>query len=377
MASVDQKPANFRSTVSYGTPECPQIVDREGGMFESGMISKVSIITRGEALGHEMWVDQDFLSDVTAAINSAAIASPTGGVKARFTHPGLSSDGVGQKLGRVTNAQVSGEQVIADVHFQRASTISPDGNLAEYVMTLAEETPEDFGLSIVFEHDSELAELHVEANTSGNRYVSPDEDNLNNYVHAQLGRLRSADVVDSPAANPEGLFQRGQEAAREGEAFLEYALGLSDAKPNTSRFSVDADRAAIFFTRFLERHNLSLEEKEGNPVDNPDTPTVEKGPTRESFAAELDRYVERFGAESGSKWFSEGIPYTDALELHFESLELQISSLNDEVAELKETIASLDRGEDDGADFVPDDESPPVEKHLRNRIKIQGRLGEN
>ena len=373
MSLVTEKPVHFRSSISTGSPR----VSRDAGMFESGLITNLSIITRGEALGHDVWVDQDFLADVAASINEAAMKSETGGMKARFTHPGLSSDGVGQKLGRVRDARVEGDQVIADLHFQKAATRTPDGDLADYVMTLAEETPEDFGLSIVFSQDMEAMEDHVMRNTQGNRYVSPDEGNKNNYKHAMLDELRSADVVDSPAANPDGLFQRGQEAAKEGEALLEYALGLSDAKPSTSHFSVDADRMAIFVTRFLERHELSVQKKVGDLVSDTEQPADEV-PTRESFAAELDRYVERFGAESGSKWFSEGVPYADALELHFESLQAEIITLTLKVEELEEVIASMDRGDDEGAEFGIDTEEPaPVEKSLRNRIRINGIAANN
>jgi len=372
MSAVAEKPTYFRGAVSHGAPS----VLREEGIFGAGMIRGVSVITRGEALGHDLWVDADFLSDVAGAMNTAVLASPgNGGVKARFTHPGLSSDGVGQKLGRFRDARVEKEQVVADLHFQQAATMTPDGDLANYVMTLAEETPEDFGLSIVFEHNVEAAELHRLEHAAGGRYISPDEDNKNNYPHAHLGQLRAGDVVDSPAANPEGLFHRGQEAAREGEALLEYALGLSDARPSLSRLSVDPDRAAIFVTRFLERHGLEIQPVKGDEMSSEnEAPTVgENVPSREEFAAELGRYVGRFGAECGSKWFSEGVSYPDALELHFENLQKEIERLNQQVAGLKEVVQSLDRGDDEGADFVEDDEQPPQERTLRNRIRIQGR----
>ena len=164
------------------------------------------MITRGEALGHDLWIDASFLEDVRDEINA-------GGIKARFTHPGLSSDGIGTKLGRFYDAEIIGDQVYADLHFQEAATKTPDGDLADYVMTLAEETPEDFGLSIVFEHDVQDMERLTDENTVNGRFISPDEDNKNNYEHARLAALRAADVVDTPAANPDGLFQRGQDFA--------------------------------------------------------------------------------------------------------------------------------------------------------------------
>ena len=248
-------------------------------------------------LGHELWVDHDFLSDIVLEGNTAP-----NGVKARFTHPGMSNDGVGSKLGKLADFYQNGDQVFADLHFQEAATKSPDGNLADYVMSLAEDTPEDFGLSIVFEHDMQAMQTHQEDNsvTQGGRdiFTSPDELNRNNFPHARLQRLRAGDVVDSPAANPDGLFKRGQEAAVEGDRLLSYALGLSDAKPEASMFGVDGDRAQQFLSRFLERHNLSIQ-KGGDSVSDDNATAVETPPTRDEFVAAQARYTKAFGAENG------------------------------------------------------------------------------
>ena len=133
--SVSDTPKYFRSGTSNGAER----VDRSGGEYGFGVIYGTSVITRGEALGHDVWIDAEFLDDTAGAINAT-----NDGLKARFTHPGLSSDGVGTKLGKFKNASVIGDSVIADLHFQEAATKTPDGDLADYVMTLAEETPEDF-----------------------------------------------------------------------------------------------------------------------------------------------------------------------------------------------------------------------------------------
>lgn len=366
---VTVKPIHFRSTTITSTT--PQVI-RGGGVFESGMIEDVSIITRGEALGHSLWIDQDFLSDVAGSINSFASGNRPG-LKARFTHPGLSSDGIGQKLGRVRNARVDGDQVVADLHFQHAASKTPDGDLADYVMTLAEETPEDFGVSIVFDFDEVASEEHVQVNTQGDRYVSPDESNKNNFPHAQLAALRSADVVDSPAANPDGLFQRGQEAAVEGEQILEYALGLSDVRPSVSRFSVDPDRLAIFVTRFLERHELSLQ-KGGNTVSDVTKEEAVSAPlTRDDYTAELARYVKHFGDKNGPAWFMEGVGFEDALAKHVEELDAQNRVLAAKVLELEESLRSIDLGESEGPAFSESKDETPKERTFASRIRIAGR----
>ena len=360
--TLTNEPKYFRASGVVG--EGSAIVERDGGMFGHGVIRGVSVITRGEALGHQTWIDAEFLNDVGGAINNAAQ-----GIKARFTHPGLSSDGVGKKLGKLSDAWIENDQVFADLHFQEAATKTADGDLADYVMSLAEETPEDFGLSIVFEHDFEAANEHISQNTVTTHgreiYTSPDELNKDNYPHARLAKLRAGDVVDSPAANPNGLFSRGQEAAREGEQILEYALGLSDAKPETVCFNVDGDRVQQFVARFLSRHKLELV-KGGDPVSE-----ESNEPTREQFAAELKRYNEAFG-EDGAKWFADGVSWSDAQTKQIEKLHAENESLRAKVGELQETIASLDRGEDEGAEF-PAEPKTAKRTGLNSRIRISGK----
>ena len=366
MSKVNESPTYFRAAKAHGI----EAVEREGGRYESGLIRRVSIITRGEALGHDLWVDRDFLSDVTAEINAS-----DRGIKARFTHPGLSSDGIGTKLGTVHDAHRDDGQVFADLHFQRASHVTPDGNLADYVMTLAEETPDQFGVSIVFEHDQELEEVHTQEHMTEGRYISPDEDNKNNFPHAMLHALRAADVVDEPAANPDGLFKRGQEYAQQGDALLSYALGLTDAKPEVSSFGVDGDRAAQFLARFLTRHNLSIQ-KGGDSVSEEviEADAVDTPPTREEFAADLGRFVAAFGAKNGAEWFTNNVTFEDAQGLFITEQSQNISTLQAKVQELEETLSSLNRGEDDGVDFqTSDDSSAGGPQKLSGRIRISGR----
>lgn len=357
---------HFRANVARGA----SAVVRDGGKYGFGMIENVSVITRGEASGHDMWVDQDFMSDVAAAIN----ASPTG-IKARFTHPGLSSDGLGTYLGKLHDARYVGNQVIASLHFKEAATKTPDGDLADYVMTMAEESPEDFGLSIVFDVDVEAMSEHRSDNTQGGRFVSPDEDNKNNYDHARLSRLRAGDVVDSPAANPDGLFHRDQQIAADAENLLSYSLGLSDAKPELTCFDVDVDRVSAAVQRFLSRHNLQLSEK-GEPSMTTETPVHEPDtkaqPTREEFAAELQRYITAFG-QNGADWYAEGLSFSDCQQKHIDELQQQLAAKDEQIEELKEVIASVDLGEpDDVAGGTPLKEK----KTLSKKIRIVGKTYE-
>lgn len=361
---------HFRASVAHGATQ----VDREGGRYGFGVIRGMSIITRGEALGHDLWVDTDFLSDTTAAINAKEI-----GLKARFTHPGLSSDGLGSYLGKVHDAKTVGDQTFADLHFKESATQTPDGDLAAYVMQLAEDAPEDFGVSIVFDHNEAASDLHQLENTQGGRFVSPDEDNKNNFPHARMQALRAADVVDSPAANPEGLFRRNQEIAEEAESLLAFTLGLSDERPATTCLDVDADRLSAAVQRFLSRHHLKIE-KEGAPMADAngtteavEAPVETPQPTRQDFAEECREYIKAFGSKGG-EWFADGLSFADCQQLRIDELQTELAAKDEEIEELKTRLASIDLGESTpvgAGDNTP--QEPTKQRGFGHKIRINGK----
>jgi hypothetical protein len=160
------------------------------------------------------------------------------------------------------NFRVEGDRAIGDIHFARTSRKTPDGDLGAYVMDLAEEDPEAFGMSIVFDHDREEEDRFESSHEDDDgHFSSPDDDNSNSYRHIRLAKLWASDVVDEPAANPAGLFRKGHEIAEEADKLCEFALGLSGERPTLRHLSVDADRLAQYAARFLDSHNLELKEK--------------------------------------------------------------------------------------------------------------------
>lgn len=315
-------------------------IKTDGGMFGAGMISGVSLITTGEAIGHELWIDSTFIEQIAASIDEM-------GVKSRFTHPGMSSDGLGRLLGRINNASVSGDKVLGDLHFAMSARKTPEGDLADYVSTLVAEDPKAAGMSIVFErdHEAELAFLldngaaivEFEGGTFINvdEFKSPDPLNVKNYSHIRLKELRASDLVDEPAANPEGMFD-SVPVAREIDTALSYALGLSKDNPG-ELLGVDCDRAAAFLSRFLTSKGLEIVTKETKPE-----PVA---PTREEFNAELAKFTNQFGAENGTKWFTGGLSFEAALSLHCEVLTAQRDAAIAQAELAKEKLASAELGE--------------------------------
>ena len=73
------------------------------------------------------------------------------GVKSRFTHPDFLSDGLGKYLGRAKNARLDGDKVRADLHFDKTAFATPFGDLAGYIMDLAESDPGALASSLVLD----------------------------------------------------------------------------------------------------------------------------------------------------------------------------------------------------------------------------------
>lgn len=110
---------------------------------------------------------------------------------------------------------------------------------------------------------------------------------------------------------------------------------------------------------------------------------ADEGANRQQFAAELKRYVDRFGAENGTKWLSEGKAYGDALEefcngLVAEMAELQkthekaLAAKDTELTEVREKLASLDRGEDTPLEGDSTTDDNKGKKGLGQFIRMKG-----
>lgn len=348
-------------------------VDRTGGDYGAGIIRGFATITRGEALGHDFWIDEEMVAATAAAINAAGKK----GIKARFTHPGLSDDGLGKYLGRVKLARVDGDVARADLHLSKTSRKTPEGDLGAYVMQLAEEDPEAFGASIVFKKDREAEAMHFEANSieephpdkpgKRRRFQSPDPRNTKHLRHARLKTLKAVDAVDSPAANPDGFFHATPIPA-EADALLLYAAGLATEAPQLAALDLNPDRAAKYLRGFLTRHNLSIlpaphftNEPMSKKADQATPESQADQPAELSAAApsnppaappseqsQAKRFLEAYG-QAGPVWFAEGKTFEEAAELHrVEALaakDAEIASLTKERDELKARIAGAQLGE--------------------------------
>lgn len=248
--SPQSAPRMRRFSTDLGLPRGAR-VDRE-----AGVIYGYSVITRGEAKGHKVWIDHAFLEEVSNAGNKAEK-----GIKSRFTHPGMSGDGLANNVGRTKNFRAEGDQVFGDLHFIENPTSQKIQDNINTIFDLSEQTPELFGASIVFSDDDARAKEHFEANTKDGKFISPDPANALHLPHARLGYLAASDFVDRPAANPSGMFCEGGELAALGESMLEYVFGLTDELPETQDGLPHPERMRLFVSDFLDRRGLLLSER--------------------------------------------------------------------------------------------------------------------
>lgn len=364
------KPTIFKTGIVRGFDEKPEI-SREGGQFDAGYIKNFAVITKGEALGHEAWVDDEFVSQVGQQLMLAKK-----GIKSRYTHPNQCGDSFSKGLGRVYFRDSGDGKVRGDLHFWKAAHNTPDGNLAGFLLDMAEDDPEAFGASISFMRDPE-----AEAEFSAKNPESPDSANVNNYPHVRLGELRFVDIVDEPAANPDGLFHRGGEVAS-AEAMLEYALGLREDKPSDcdTIFGIESSRLLGFVSNFLSQKGLQVmklninedilgdpktEELSGHYPDEPkveepkaeepkvkeaeveepkaEEPKVEEAeveepkaeeveePKKDLSKEELSKYIESFGKDQGVDFFLNGVEFGEAQNKFIQFQKDQIEKLQKEV----------------------------------------------
>jgi hypothetical protein len=87
-----------------------------------------------------------------------------GGLKSRFTHPDMSSDGLGKHLGRAKNLSLSYAQnaagqtvqcVRGDLHFANSASRTPSGDLAGYILSLADEDSDALSSSLALQVEKE------------------------------------------------------------------------------------------------------------------------------------------------------------------------------------------------------------------------------
>ena len=208
---------------------------------DQGIIRGVTIARLGPAKGHQGFIDRTFLLQV---VDNAA-AKPAG-IKARFGHPNMCNSALGTYLGRFKNYSYSNDKVNADLFLDSTARNTPGGDLYTYVLDMAEQNPDMFGASIVFEiAESVFLEEEVEGKKVQKEYF-------------RLRELRATDIVDEPAAT-EGLF-----SVRLGgiEALPGIATQFLDENPQLLELLFSKPGTLVeFLSNYLSNSNMNFSEK--------------------------------------------------------------------------------------------------------------------
>jgi hypothetical protein len=247
----------FRADVARGIQEGKSGIDKK-----NNVIYGFSVITKGEARGHGLEIDETTL-DQTIELGAGSSI----GIKSRFGHPNMSNSAVGTFLGRAKNFRRDNGIVRADLYFDKTAFNTPNGDLASYVLGLAESDPDAFGSSIVFDGEPEYR-----LNEDGTR--KKDETGKVLLPLARITKLWAVDVVDDPAANNgmfSNFFSETVKPSAEMTVFLDKFLSDPEAVEKT--------------ISFLERYSLNKEEVEKMELKDLSLETLKK--ERSDLAAGL------------------------------------------------------------------------------------------
>ena len=208
---------------AFGIKEGKSGIDRSyEDDYYKGVIKGFAVITKGFVKDDRGWE----IDDVTLEQTVAAGNRITGGLKSRFGHPNLCETAFGKLIGRARNLRKDGDIVRAGLYLNKSAYGAPAGNLAQYVLDLAESDPEAFGASVVLE------EYELEYPIEKNSVRKKDEDGKALPPMLRVKSLLGVDMVDEPAAN-NGIFSKinhpGLELSAKATAFLNKLLDNPDA----------------------------------------------------------------------------------------------------------------------------------------------------
>lgn len=208
---------------------------------ESGIIQNVLVVSKGEAKGHNLFLNDDFLEKTALLGNQAAK-----GIKARYGHPNMCSTALGTYIGRCHNFRKVDNNVIADLHLDKTAKISPNGNLYDYILQLAATNPDMFGSSIAFKGG--------EVTTLTEAIENSPKTTIRNY--ASIEALHAVDLVDDPAAT-DGLFAQFHQNDWAYTATLFF-------NQNPAIINLLANNPYVFtefLTKYLNNNNMTIPEE--------------------------------------------------------------------------------------------------------------------
>ena len=225
------------------------------------IIEGVSIISVGEAKGHGLFVDDITLQEVKACAESYA-----GGVKVNLDH----GAGIKDIVGFCDNFRIVGKKLVADLNLLETA------EKRAYVLEIASRMPDTFGISIAFSGPVREKD--------GRSFASCTE-------------LYSADLVQTPAANPTGLFSfTAKSVDTSAKEMIDDKNKMEDGEEDTVSIADIVERLTALETAFGD-YKSKMEEMPKDEEKMEDAPMVEEKDSEMSkLSAKLDLIISNFGA---------------------------------------------------------------------------------
>jgi hypothetical protein len=302
-------------------------------------LSDVSILTVGEAKGHNLLIDQ------TSLEQALAVALSMKRIKVTMGH-GAEVSGI---LGYIDGFKIEGDRLMGDLTLFNT-------NEAQFVQHLANVLPEGFGLSLTFSG--------VPEQVAGDRF-------------ARVTEIYDISVVSTPAANPAGMFSAftavDMKKLQMNEAPVEVKKELSEP----AVVAAPAPEAPVVETpAVVEAPKAELAEM---PADKPEEKMAE--PTLIDIAAMLTEVLALMKADATQD-------VTEAPEMPSEDMtKKEMSAKTEEKADEK-AVTTLEKAKADaaGAVAVPAESSQPLgraeilnqfnaEKNPTRRLELLRKLG--
>ncbi|MFY0628701.1 MAG: hypothetical protein JXR07_20580 [Reichenbachiella sp.] len=221
---------------------------------DNGILYGVTLCQVGEAKGHGLHLEQEFVDDCAAygAKHHAKL-----GMKSRFGHPSMSNETLGTEMGRFKEFRVEGEQLKADLHLLESSNLSPtQPGMKDWMLSMASEDPAMIMCSIVFvpdyyyQYSEKVEKIRVWEYDSDGNWVSA---NSKMKTYCALKELQFCDIVDQGAATDK-LFSEEFNS----DKFSVIATQFLNENPKVDEF-IKASPEKLF--KFIEqRHGKSGED---------------------------------------------------------------------------------------------------------------------
>jgi hypothetical protein len=279
-------------------------------------LSNVSILTIGEAKGHNLLIDQKSLEQALEVANSMKR------IKVTMGH-GAEVSGI---LGYIDGFRIDGERLMGDLTLFNT-------NEAQFVQHLAQVLPEGFGLSLTFSG--------VPEEIAGNRF-------------ARVTEIYDISVVSTPAANPAGMFSAFTAVDMKKLQMNEASV---EVKKEEIAPAVVAEVAAPAVEAPVVEVKAELAEMPADkPADKPEEKMAE--PTLTDIAGMLSELLALVKADAAQDVTE--APEAPAEDMAKKEMPYEMSAKSDEKADKAVTTLEKAKADAAGAVAVPAESSQPL-----------------